>query len=77
MIRDEASNEDHTEKNCSESQRDGIRYSVKPSELAEWLLMKLHGYLFMIWFMDIMLREDKQKIPEREVANTERIAFRT
>jgi transposase InsO family protein len=37
------------------SQKDGIRYSMKPCGLTEWPLMKLQKHLLMSWFMGIMM----------------------
>jgi hypothetical protein len=37
------------------SQKGGIRYSMKPYGLTEWLLMELHEHLLTSWFMGIML----------------------
>jgi hypothetical protein len=43
------------QKKIDRSQRGGIRYSMKPCGLTEWLLMELHEHLLMSWFMDTML----------------------
>jgi hypothetical protein len=43
------------DQNPKRIQKGGIRCSMKPYGLTEWLLMELHRHLLMSWFMDIML----------------------
>jgi hypothetical protein len=41
--------------NIDQKPKGGIRYSMKPFGLTEWLLMELRRHPLMSWFMDIML----------------------
>jgi hypothetical protein len=43
------------QKKIDQEQRGGIRYSMRPCGLTEWLLMGLQKHLLMSWFMGIML----------------------
>jgi transposase InsO family protein len=44
------------QKRLIRSQKGGIRYSMRPYGLTEWLLMELHKHLLMSWFMDMRTR---------------------